>query len=92
MVPDNNITDIVTANAVYSTAAEQCYGFASKMFYLTFGIYQENAEKIYSINDVCAGDVIRYGGTAGHSVFVIKVNRLRPSIMFTVTETEFLVR
>ena len=52
---------------------EQCYGFASKMFYLTFGIYQENAEKIYSINDVCAGDVIRYGGTAGHSVFVIKV-------------------
>ena len=52
---------------------EQCYGFASKMFYLTFGIYQENAEKIYSINDVCASDVIRYGGTAGHSVFVIKV-------------------
>lgn len=52
---------------------EQCYGFASKMFYLTFGTYQENAEKIYSINDVCAGDVIRYGGTAGHSVFVIKV-------------------
>ena len=52
---------------------EQCYGFASKMFYLTFGTYQENAEKIYNINDVCAGDVIRYGGTAGHSVFVIKV-------------------
>ena len=52
---------------------EQCYGFASKMFYLTFGIYQENAEKIYSINDVCAGDVIRYGGINGHSIFVIKV-------------------
>ena len=52
---------------------EQCYGFASKMFYLTFGTYQENAEKIYSINDVCAGDVIRYGGINGHSIFVIKV-------------------
>ena len=43
------------------------------MFYLTFGTYQENAEKIYSINDVCAGDVIRYGGINGHSIFVIKV-------------------
>ena len=52
---------------------EQCFGFAAKMFYLTFGIYQENAEKIYSIDDVCAGDVIRYGAKLGHSIFVVKV-------------------
>ena len=48
----------------------QCFGYASKFFYLTFGVNANKSNIVYNLNEVYAGDIIRYNR---HSIFVTKV-------------------
>lgn len=51
--------------------AIQCYGFARKLGYDYYGTMPTTWEKVYNLNSLKAGDIIRY---SGHSVWVTAVN------------------
>lgn len=54
----------------------QCFGFAHMMAYNVFGSKANTWSKVYSLNDVKAGDVVQFGNTSGngHTVFVLSVS------------------
>lgn len=54
----------------------QCFGFAHMMAYNVFGTKAKTWSKVYSLNNVKAGDVVQFGNTtgSGHTVFVLSVS------------------
>lgn len=53
----------------------QCWGFARKMAYEYFGVYFSSQPKSKNINDLKAGDVVRYHpGSVDHSIWVTGVS------------------
>ena len=51
----------------------QCFGFAHMLAYNVFGTKAKTWTKVYSLNNVKAGDVVQFGNTSGsgHTVFVL---------------------
>ena len=54
----------------------QCFGFAHMLAYNVFGTKAKTWAKVYSLNNVKAGDVVQFGNTSGsgHTVFVLSVS------------------
>ena len=57
----------------YNNGAIQCHGFALKMASLYYGNNPNSWNKVYNLNSLKAGDIIRYKNN-GHSIWVTAVN------------------
>jgi len=57
----------------FDNVAIQCMGFAYKLGYEVFGTNPTKWTKSYNVNDIKAGDIIRYKND-GHSIFVTGVS------------------
>ena len=79
---DQKLSSLRSQYPNYSTwtgtfnGGKQCYGFAHMIGNTIFGSLPSSWTKVYSINDVKAGDLIQYGNTSGsgHTIFVTGVS------------------
>lgn len=79
---DQKLSSLRSQYPNYSTCigtfngGKQCYGFAHMIGNTIFGSLPSSWTKVYSINDVKAGDLIQYGNTSGsgHTIFVTGVS------------------
>ena len=77
---DQKITNLRSKYPNYSVwndsfdGGTQCLGFARLMGYEIFGSKPSTWNKSYNINEVKVGDIVRYGGKQGHSIFVTDVS------------------
>lgn len=71
----------------YFDGGRQCWGFAMKVFYDTFGVRCSSLQKDIDVSHVRAGSYARFGGDGptGHSVFVTK----REGNIITVVECNY---